>query len=123
MRRDATSSAGWILAFDSGGRLAYRVRGTTFTTSLTTAAVRDGWHHVAMTVSSGATGLYLDGNMVHSGGTVAGTAAPAMPWHVMRNGTVPGQYARGRADEVAVYDTRPARGDDPRTLRTGPRRE
>ena len=28
-----------------------------------------------------------------------------MPWHVMRNGTVSGQYARGRADEVAVYDT------------------
>jgi len=102
--RDATSSAGWIVAFDSGGRLAYRVGGTTFTTSLTTAAVRDGWHHVAMTVSSGATSLYLDGAPVHSG-TGAGTAAAAMPWHVMRNGTVPGQYARGRADEVAVYDT------------------
>ena len=102
--RDATSSGGWILAFDSGGRLAYRVGGTTFTTSLTTAAVRDGWHHLAMTVAGGATGLYVDGALVHSG-TGAGTAAAAMPWHVMRNGTVPGQHARGRADEVAIYDT------------------
>ena len=38
---------------------------------------------------------------MHSG-TGAGTAAAAMPWHVMRNGTT-SQYTRGRADEVAVY--------------------
>jgi hypothetical protein len=101
--RDATSSGGWIVAFDSGGRVAYRVGGTTFTTPLATVAVRDGWHHVVLTVSSGATSFYLDGALVHSG-TGAGTVAAAMPWHVMRNGTLAGQYARGRADEVAVYD-------------------
>ena len=65
--RDSTSLAGWIVAFDSGGQVAYRVGGTTFTTSLATADVRDGWHHLALTVSSGATGFYLDGALEHSG--------------------------------------------------------
>ena len=102
--RDSTSSAGWIVAYDSGGRVAYRAGGTTFTTALNTADVRDGWHHLAVTVSNGATGFYLDGSLAHSA-TGAGTAAATMPWHVMRNGTVGGQYTRGRADEVAVYDT------------------
>jgi hypothetical protein len=99
--RDSTSSAGWILAFDSGGRVAYRVGGTTFTTSVATADVRDGWHYVALTVANGATTFYLDGAWAHSG-TGAGTAPAVMPWHVMRNGTT-SQYSRGRADEVAVY--------------------
>jgi Concanavalin A-like lectin/glucanases superfamily len=101
--RDQTSSAGWILAYDSGGKVAYRVGGTTFTTSLATASVRDGWHHVALTVSDGATSLYVDGALVH-GGVGAGAAAAAMPWHVLRNGTT-SQFTRGRADEVAVYAT------------------
>src|SRR5215207_8099865 len=99
--RDATSSAGWIMAYDSGGRVAYRAGGTTFTTSLATADVRDGWHHVVLTVSGGATGLYVDGALVHSGAG-AGAAPAAMPWHVMRNGTT-SQHTRGRADEIAVY--------------------
>ena len=102
LMRDSTTSAGWSVAFDSGGRVAYRIAGTTFVTPLATADVRDGWHHVALTVAGGATGFYLDGTRAHSG-TVAGTAAPVMPWHVMRNGTTT-QYTRGRADEVAVYD-------------------
>ena len=101
--RDSTSSGGWIVAFDSGGSVAYRVAGKTFTTSLATADVRDGWHYVALTVANGATTFYLDGHPVHSGAG-AGTAVATMPWHVMRNGTS-SQYSRGRADEVAVYGT------------------
>jgi hypothetical protein len=101
LMRDSTSSGGWIVAFDSGGHVAYRVAGTTFTTSLATGNVRDGWHHVALTVADGATAFYLDGALVHSG-IGAGAAAAAMPWHFMRNGTT-SQYTRGRADEVAVY--------------------
>jgi Concanavalin A-like lectin/glucanases superfamily len=103
LMRDATGGGGWIVAFDSGGRLAYRVGGTTFTTSVATANVRGGWHHLALTVAAGTTTLYLDGTAVH-GGAGAGATAPAMPWHVMRNGTTT-QYARGRADEIAVYDS------------------
>ena len=99
--RDSTSSAGWIVAFDSGGSLAYRVAGTTFTTALPTADVRDGWHHVALTVAGAATAFYLDGVLVHTG-AAAGATPPAMPWHVMRNGTT-SQFSRGRADEIAVY--------------------
>jgi hypothetical protein len=101
--RDSTATGGWILAFDSGGMVAYRVAGTTFTTALRTADVRDGWHHIALTVSSGKRVLYLDGAPADSG-DIAGAAAPTMPWHVMRNGTT-SQYTRGRADEVAVYDS------------------
>ena len=100
--RDATSSGGWILAFDSGGRVAYRVGGTTVTTALAAADLRDGWHHLAVTASSVASAFYVDGVPVHNGAG-AGTAAAAMPWQIMRNGTT-SQYARGRADEVAVYD-------------------
>jgi hypothetical protein len=100
LMRDSTVSGGWILAFDSGGNVAYRAGGVTFATSLSTADVRGGWHHVALTVGAGATAFYLDGGLVHSG--TAGSAAPVMPWHVMRNGTT-SQYTGGRADEIAVY--------------------
>ena len=99
--RDATASGGWILAYDSGGRLAYRAGGTTFVTPLATADVRDGWRHVALTVDGGSTALYVDGVLVHAGAGAGATAA-AMPWHVMRNGTTT-QFTRGRADEVAIY--------------------
>ena len=101
LMRDATASAGWILAFDSGGRVAYRAGGTTFTTALPTTELRDGWHHVVLTTAGGAANLYVDGVLLHSG-SGAGAAPPAMPWHVMRNGTT-AQFTRGRADEVAVY--------------------
>ena len=101
--RDSTGSGGWILAFDSGGRVAYRVAGTTLVTSLATADLRAGWHHVVLTVADGASAFYVDGTPVHTG-AAPNAAAPTMPWHVMRNGTTT-QYTRGRADEVAVYDT------------------
>lgn len=101
--RDSTASGGWILAFDSGGRVAYRVAGTTFVTSVATADLRAGWHHVVLTVADRATAFYLDGEPVHTG-AVPAAPAPTMPWHIMRNGTT-SQYTRGRADEVAVYDT------------------
>ncbi|HEX6390130.1 MAG TPA: LamG-like jellyroll fold domain-containing protein, partial [Solirubrobacteraceae bacterium] len=61
-----------------------------------------GWHHLAVTASSGASDFYVDGVPVHNGAG-AGTAAAAMPWQIMRNGST-SQYTRGRADEVAVYD-------------------
>ena len=60
--RDSTSSGGWILAFDNGGKLAYRAGGATFTTGLATASVRDGgWHHLVLTLEGGRTGFYVDG--------------------------------------------------------------
>jgi len=100
--RDDTSGGGWILAYDSGGRIGYRVGGTTFMTDVATARLRDGWHHVALTVLDGATTFYLDGVPEPTRGG-AGTAPAMQPWHVMRNGSLAGQFTRGRADEVAVY--------------------
>ena len=120
LMRDATASAGWILAFDSGGRVAYRAGGTTFTTALATADLRDGWHHVVLAAAGGAANFYVDGALVHSG-SGAGGAPAAMPWHVMRNGTT-AQFTRGRADEVAVYDIGLGRGRGARALRSRPRR-
>lgn len=100
--RDSTSSGGWILAYDSNGRVAYRAGGRTFATSLATADLRDGWHHVALTVASDETKFYADGVRVHAD-SGPGAATAVMPWRGMRNGTVPSQYAGGRADEVALY--------------------
>jgi len=101
--RDNTSSAGWILAFDSGGQVAYRAGGTQVATGRSTASVRDGWHHVVLSVSAGATAWYLDGAPVVTTAAGAGTAPAALPWHVMGNGSVATQRTRGRADEVAIY--------------------
>jgi hypothetical protein len=103
LMRDNTSAAGWILAFDSGGQVAYRVGGTQVATGRSTASVRDGWHHVVLTASGGATAWYLDGVPVVTTAAGAGTAAAALPWHVMGNGSVATQRTRGRADEVAIY--------------------
>jgi hypothetical protein len=102
LMRDSTSGGGWILAFDQGGRLAYRVGGTTFVTDRSTASLRGGWHHLALTVAGGATAFYIDGELVHSGAG-AGAAAAVMPWRVMRNGNF-AQFSTGTADEVAIYD-------------------
>jgi glucose/arabinose dehydrogenase len=102
--RDNTKVGGWLLAYDSGGQLAYRVGGKSFVTGRSTASVRNGWHQIVLTVTAaGNTALYVDGTLVHSG-SGAGTAAAVLPWHVMRNGTYTNQYTRGRADEIAVYD-------------------
>lgn len=101
--RDHTDTAGWVLAFDNGGRLAYRVGGTTFDTGRSIAAAKGAWHYIAITKNGPAARFYLDGKLVQSA-TGAGNAVPVMPWHVMRNGTA-AQYAQGHADDVAVYST------------------
>ena len=80
---------GWILAFDSGGRVAYRVAGTTFTTPLNTADVRAGWHHLALTVADGTTDFFSTARWC--------TAAPA-----------PGTRRRGDALARDAQRRRPA---------------
>lgn len=100
--RDNTSSGGWILAYDSSGTVRYRVGGKTFDTGLSTASVRNGWHHFAVTKDGGNVAFYLDGKAVRTG-TGAANTATAMPWHIMRNGTL--GSSGGQADEVAVYGT------------------
>ena len=102
--RDHTSlgGSGWLLAFNSGGTLRYRVGGTGFDTGLPIEDVRDGtWHHLVATKSGASARLYLDGAEIHAGGG-AGSAASTNPWHVMRNGTN-AVFSEGEADEIALY--------------------
>jgi hypothetical protein len=101
--RDSTSVGGWILAYGAGGRLAYRVGGKSYTTSLSLAGLRNAWHHFVLTKSGSSTVYYLDGALVHSG-TAAPSTPAVLPWRVMRSGTTT-SFARGRADEVAIYAT------------------
>src|SRR5215211_3210150 len=102
--RDHTSAGGtgWLLPFDSGGSLYYRVGGTGFNTGRPVDSVRDGrWHHLVATKAGGSASLYVDGVRVHSG-SGAGADAATSPWHVMRNGTN-AVFSEGEADEVALY--------------------
>jgi acid phosphatase type 7 len=101
--RDNTSAAsgGWILAWDNGGTLFYRVAGKSYNTGRSASTYKNAWHHFVLTKSSGSVALYIDGSLVHSGRSAPNTAA-VMPWHLMRNGTY-STYAGGRADELAIY--------------------
>ncbi len=103
--RDSTDMGGegWLLAFATGGNLAYRLGGQGFNTGLPIETVRDGeWHHIAATKSGGAGALYVDGVAVHSSPSGAGSQLAVGPWHVMRNGTN-AVFSGGEADEVALY--------------------
>jgi hypothetical protein len=97
------SGNGWLLAFNSGGNLRYRLGGgRDLITDQPIGVVRDGtWHHIVATKEGAGAALYVDGSVVHSGAG-AGSEAAAGPWHVMRNGlhTV---FSEGEADEIAMY--------------------
>jgi hypothetical protein len=102
MRDNTGPSGGWLLAFNNGGTLRYRVGGTGFNTGRPIEHVRDGaWHHLVATKRGENASLYVDGGLVHSGAD-AGSTAAALPWHVMRNGTN-AVFSEGEADEVAFY--------------------
>ena len=118
LMRDATASGGWIVAFDSGGRVAYRVAGTTLVTALATADVRDGWHHVALTRRERRTAFYLDGALAHSGtvtGTTAAVAAMARDAQWDDESVHPRPSGRDRG-----LRQRAVGRDDPGALRGGP---
>ena len=105
--RDSTSMAGtgWILAYDSGGRIACRAGGTALVSTTPVNQVRDGrWHHFALTRDRDEVRLYLDGRRLTLPADPPGTATAAAPWRVMHNGSTVGQYSRGLADEIAIYD-------------------
>ena len=73
--RDTTDMGGegWLLAFATAGKLAYRLGGQGFNTGLPIETVRDGeWHHIAATKNGGAAALYVDGELVHSSASGAG---------------------------------------------------
>ena len=103
LRDDTTfSNGGWILAYDSGGTVKYRVGGQTFSTGRPTSSLRDGrWHHIVVTKDGPTVAFYVDGQLVHTG-TGAPDAASSGAWHLMRNGGYT-NYTAGLADELAIY--------------------
>jgi hypothetical protein len=103
--RDSTDMGGegWMPAFASEGNLAYRLGGSGFNTGKPIDTVRNGqWHHIVATKSGTAAALYVDGQLVHSSPTGAGSQLATGPWHVMRNGDN-AVFSEGEADEVALY--------------------
>jgi Concanavalin A-like lectin/glucanases superfamily len=103
MRDNTGPNRGWLLAFNSGGTLRYRVGGQGFDTQVPIEDVRDGtWHHLVATKNGTAARLYVDGAQIHAGANAANDAA-RLPWHVMRNGFNPA-FSEGEADEVALYN-------------------
>lgn len=109
--RDHSGAGGWILAYDSGGTVMTRAAGRTLDTGVAVASLRNGWHHLVLTKAGPQLTFFLDGRQTATTGGAANTASAA-PWHVMNNGTFSEQYARGHADEVAVY----TRALDPRDV-------
>ena len=69
---NASPGTGWILAYDSGGRIACRAGGTNLVSSTTVASIRDGWHHFAVTKDGDDVRLYLDGRRLDLPATRAG---------------------------------------------------
>jgi glucose/arabinose dehydrogenase len=103
LMRDNTNNGGWVLAFGDGGKIAYTLAGVTRITTVDTVSVQNGWHHFVLTKAGPTGSLYIDGVQVHTQGG-HGSGAAIRPWHVMRNG-VNAKYTRGRADEIAFYNT------------------
>lgn len=105
--RDSTSMSGtgWMLAYDAGGMLGCRAGGTALVSTTPVGEARNGrWHHLALTRDRDDVRLYLDGRRLTLSAGAPGPATAAPPWRVMRNGTAAGQFSRGRADEIAIYD-------------------
>lgn len=104
--RDHTNGGGWILLYDNSNVVGMRIGGTDLSPRLATAAVRDGaFHHLVVTWESGGpAALYIDGASIPLGtSTIGAVAAPALPWHVAKNGTAAG-FTTGQVDEVAFYN-------------------
>jgi sialidase-1 len=98
-------TTGWILAYETNGMIACRAGGTALVSTTRVSEVRDGrFHHFALTRDGDDVRLYLDGRRLTLPNAAPGNATAAAPWHVMRNGSTAGQFTRGRADEIAIYD-------------------
>ena len=116
--RDTTDMGGegWLLAFATAGKLAYRLGGQGFNTGLPIETVRDGeWHHIAATKSGTAAALYVStASSCIRPRPAPAHSSPIAPWHVMRNGTN-AVFSGGEADELALYTRALARTRSART--------
>ena len=92
---------GWILAYDSRGSLYYRLWGDVLQHRRDDGLRQDWLAPLCSDEGRRDVAFYPDGQLKHSG-SGAGSAAPAMPWQVMRNGGYL-QFTQGQADEVVIY--------------------
>jgi hypothetical protein len=85
--RDNTSASGNIGLFNNTGFVAARIGGTTLNPGVTLySALADGNRHYCAIRRAGTTGtLWLDGAL--NGTATVATGAPALPWHIARNGS------------------------------------
>lgn len=103
MRDASTGSAGWIFAFASGANLAFRIAGTSYTTSVALSAIQNAWVHYALVKSGSTARYYINGAHIHTQSGVSSTASQAT-WYLMKDG-LDANFINGRADEIAFYDS------------------
>ena len=120
--RDTTDMGGegWLLAFATAGKLAYRLGGQGFNTGL---ADRDRARRRVASHRGDEErrrGRAVRGRRARSTRppTGAGSQPAVGPWHVMRNGTN-AVFSGGEADEVALYTRALGARRDRRPLRPG----
>ncbi len=100
--RDNTGGNGWILGYNSGDILRYRVGGIEFNTNINVSSLQNKWVHYAVTKNASTTNYYIDGVLKFTG-TTAANVTSTMPWHIMRNGTI-ASYISGKADEIKIWN-------------------
>src|SRR5215211_2164210 len=112
--RDSTSAStgGWILAWDNGGTLYYRVAGKSFSTGRSANTYKNAWHHFVLTKSSGRVTLYIDGSAVHSSKSAPTTAAPCrpLPWRATTRSVGAADRARLLRSSLGGEDDLPPAG-------------
>ena len=99
--RDDTGGGGWILAYNNGGNITYRLGGSSFNSSIAVAPLQNKWVHYAMTKNGATVNYYINGVIAHSGGS-AGSTTSILPWHIMKNGTG-SNFINGYVDDVKIY--------------------
>jgi len=100
--RDNTSADGWILAYNNGGNITYRLGGSSFNTSISVAPLQNKWVHYTMTKNGGDVKYFINGALEHSSSGASSTAN-ILPWHIMKNGTSTG-WISGYADNIKIYN-------------------
>jgi hypothetical protein len=85
-----------------GNNVAY-TDGTTVGLPFIPQTPTDTWRHVAFTIKSGDSHLYVDGNLVGSSAVTYSTLSPTSTFRI-GSGYTGARFFKGQIDEVAYYD-------------------
>ena len=100
--RDSTSSNGTIVGFINAGQWFTRIGGVTLP-SVGTATLKQEIRHVTSYGAGANASVVVNGIVIASGLTGAGTIALVSPWCVMQNGTF-GTGAQGYCALLPIWD-------------------